>query len=134
MKDSIPEEGDLIRLNPKYVEHIKENGGYFREGLIPHHSDHVLQVTDIVNQFENAIRVEFTCQPCLTISYVCIRKKDGRATGESADIPCFILAEAPTPTYIQDPSLYCSCGGPSKQSWTLTESFHICTVCKKEKQ
>lgn len=132
MKNNIPEVGDWVKINPECKEKVEQNGSKLY--LSDHDCDwYVVEVSPRPVY----IGVYLKKHPEDTAKYAVGLTPNGYPVSDSrsaTSCPFFILA-GPVEKEQPDNSLYCSCGGYRKQSWTFTgEPFWICSKCKKEKK
>jgi hypothetical protein len=141
MKDNIPEAGDIVKVNPLAADEWL-NSGRNAAWIIKDNISSELKVLHIHRRDPRTIRVdlkETRGARGFREDWVIIYN-DGviyTSGGQIWKQPLFLLADQQmdrsiSKTKTADDSLYCNCGGPTKENYVGYEKFLVCLVCKKE--
>ena len=130
-----PKEGDFIRISEHYKKKFLQSEKYFTDIVWAGGVVKVISVEEVIG---NILRI-FT-QPSLyknpqDYPYVYTFTNGYMAVDTITPLIEVIYMDInnnTTTRLVQNSSLFCTCGGPTKESYTLNEKFLICTVCKKE--
>ena len=125
-----PKEGDFICISEHYKKKFLQSEKYFTDIVWAGGVVKVISVEEVIG---NILRI-FT-QPSLYKNpqdYPYVYMAVDTTTPFIEVLYMDINNNTTTTRLVQNSSLFCTCGGPTKESYTLNEKFLICTVCKKE--
>lgn len=127
-----PKVGDVVKLNPNFSKLVNRGKYFKKEDLNKKFTVTKIEKTKIENLLndKSIFKIYFESK---YFKYGLFILSNGELYVSPLFHESYKGMQVFIPANIETNDLYCSCGGPKKESYVLGKKFYICTICKKEK-